>query len=114
MEIFYNLHRETINIIQQVLESINALIHGFKSSHDILLPGHNMGLCISGNVPSWEHPHRYNRSIVSEVAAIVLDEQHLNCGKDIILYQHGTDLLQIRETHSTYDAISYPFLFLEG
>ena len=53
MEIFNDLDRNTINNIQGVLESINALVCGFKSSRDVLLEGHNMGLCISGEAPIW-------------------------------------------------------------
>lgn len=114
MEIFDDLHRDTVNNIQEVLESINALVRGFKSSHDVLQRGQNMGLCISGEIPSGEHPHRYNRQVVSEVAAVVLDEQYMNFGRDIILHQHGGDLLRIKEIHPTYDALSYPLLFPDG
>ncbi|XP_073389622.1 uncharacterized protein [Physcomitrium patens] len=47
MEIFDDLHRDVINNIQEVLESINALVRGFKSSRDVLQRGQNMGLRIS-------------------------------------------------------------------
>ena len=74
MEIFDDLHREIINNIQEVLESINVLVRGFKSSRDVLQRGQNMGLRIFGEVPSGEHPCRYNRQVVPEVAAVILDE----------------------------------------
>lgn len=74
MEIFDDLDRNTVNNIQEVLESINALVRGFKSSRDVLLGGHNIGLCISGEVPIGEHRRRYNRPVVPEMGAVVLDE----------------------------------------
>ena len=55
MEIFDDLNRNTINNIQEVLESINALVRGFKSSQDVLLGGHNMGLRISGEASIGEY-----------------------------------------------------------
>ena len=78
MEIFYDLHRDIINNIQEVLESINALVRGFKSLRGVLQRGQNMGLRISGEVPFGEHPRRYNRQVVSKVAVVVLDEQYMN------------------------------------
>ena len=36
MEIFDYLHHDIVNNIQEVLESINALVRGFKSSRDVL------------------------------------------------------------------------------
>ena len=95
MEIFDDLHRDIVDNIQEVLESINALVRGFKSSRDVLQGGQNIGLRISGEVPTGEHPRRYNRQVVPEVAAVVLDEQYMNYGRDIILHQHGGDLLRI-------------------
>ncbi|XP_073394992.1 uncharacterized protein [Physcomitrium patens] len=114
MEIFDDLHRDVVNNIQEVLESINALVRGFKSSRDVLQRGQNMGLRISGEVPFGEHPRRYNRQVVPEVTAIVLDEQYMNFGRDIILHQRGGDLIRIKEIHPAYDALSYPLLFRDG
>lgn len=114
MEIFDDLDRDIINNIQEILESINALVRGFKSSRDVLQRGQNMGLRISGEVPSGEHSRRYNRQVAPEVAAIVLDEQYMNFGRDIILHQHGGHLLRIKEIHPAYDALSYPLLFPTG
>ena len=114
MEIFDDLDRNTINNIQHVLESINALVRGFKSSRDVLLGGHNMGLRISGEAPIGEHRRRYNRPVVPEVAAVVLDEQHMDSGRDIILHQRGGHLQRIKEIHPAYDALSYPLLFPDG
>ncbi|XP_024392361.1 uncharacterized protein [Physcomitrium patens] len=90
MEIFDDLHRDIVNNIQEVLESINALVRGFKSSRDVLQRGQNMGLRISGEVPFGEHPRRYNRQVVPEVAAVVLDEQYMN----FECYQGVVDALQ--------------------
>ena len=55
MKIFDDFDRNTINNIQEVLKSINALVRGFKSSWDVLLGGHHMGLRISGEAPIGEH-----------------------------------------------------------
>jgi len=73
-----------------------------------------MGLRISDEVPFGEHPRQYNRPIVLEVAAVVLDEQHLDSGRNIILHQLGGNLLRIKETHPAYDVLSYLLLFLDG
>ena len=56
MEIIDDLHRDIVNNIQKNLEFINALVCGFKSLCDVLQGGQNMGLCISGEVPSGKHP----------------------------------------------------------
>ena len=85
MEIFDDLDCNTINNIQEVLESINALVRGFKSLEDVLLGGHNMGLRISGEALIEQHRRRYNRPVVPEIVAVVLDEQYMQSGRDIIL-----------------------------
>ena len=92
MEIFDDLDRNTVNNIQEVLESINALVRGFKSSRDVLLGGHNMGLCISSEAPIGKHSRQYNQPMVPVIAAAVVDEQHMKFGQDIILHQHGGHL----------------------
>ena len=109
MEIFDDLQRETVNIIQEVLGSINALVQGFKSSRDVLSRGHNIRLRISGEVPSGEYPRRYNRPIVPEVDVVVLDEQHLDSDGDIILHQRDGNLLRIKE--SIQLMMLYPILY---
>ena len=96
MEIFDDLHRDIVDNIQEVLESINALVRGFKSLRDVFQRGQNIGLRISDEVPSGEHPRRYNRHVVPEVAAVVLDEQYMNFDRDIVLHQRGGDLLRIK------------------
>ena len=73
-----------------------------------------MGLRISGEAPIGEHRRRYNRPVVPEVAAVVLDEQHTDSGRDIILHQRGGHLQRIKEIHPAYDALSYPLLFPNG
>ena len=73
MEIFDDLHCDIVDNIQDVLESINMLVRGFKSSRDVLQREQNMGLCIFSEVPSDEHPHQCNCQVVSEVV-VVLDE----------------------------------------
>ena len=60
MEIFDDLDHNTINNIQEVLELINAFVRGFKSSRDVFLGGHNMGLRIFGEAPIGKHRRRYN------------------------------------------------------
>jgi len=72
MEMHEDLHRYTISNIQEVLDSID-----FKSSRRILLRGHNVGLCISGEIPMDEYCFRYNRLVVLE---IVVDKQHMEFG----------------------------------
>ena len=114
MEIFDDLDRNTINNIQKVLESINALVRGFKSSRDVLLGGHNMKLRISSEAPIRKHRCRYNRPVVPEIAVVVLDEQHMQSGRNIIFHQRGRHLQRIKEIHPAYDALSYPLLFLDG
>jgi len=114
MEIYYDLHHDIINNIQEVLESINLLVCGFKFLHDILQRGQNLELCISSEVPIGEHPCQYNRQVVPEVDVVVLDERYMNFGRDIILHQHGGDLLRMKEIHPIYDALSYLLLVSNG
>ena len=93
---------------------MNALVRCFKSSWDVLLGGHNMGICISGEAPIGEHHCRYNRPVVPEIVVVVLNEQHMQSGRDIILHQRRGHLQRIKEIHPAYDALSYPLLFLNG
>ena len=57
MKIFTDFQHNIVNNIQEELELVNALIFDFKSSRDILGGGHNLRLCISGEVLIGEHRH---------------------------------------------------------
>ena len=51
-----------------------------------------MKLRISSEAPIGEHRRRYNRLVVPEIVVVVLDEQHMEFGRDIILHQRGGHL----------------------
>ena len=49
--------------------------------------------------------------MVLKIVAVVLDEQRMKSGRDIILHQFGGHLQRIKKIHPIYDALSYPLLF---
>jgi len=51
--------------------------------------------------------------VVLEIV-VVLDKQHMESCRGIILHQLGGALEQIKKIHPTYDALSHHLLFLNG
>jgi len=62
-----------VNNIQEILELINVLVRGFKSSRHVLLEGYNVAFHILGEIPIGEHCCWYNWPTVPKIATIVLD-----------------------------------------
>ena len=97
--------------LHNTIQESNDLARQFNSARDIAPRCADLRLVISGNVPAGEHPRRYNRPAVAEVAAVVLDADQQVGSRDIVLHRRGGGLKFIKEHHPMYDALSYPVLF---
>ena len=73
-----------------------------------------MAIRIATNAPL-DH-RRYNAPVVSEVAALIVDDGEAPAAsRDIILRKvGGGGLKRIYSTNQAYDALSYPLLFPRG
>jgi hypothetical protein len=74
----------------------------------------NIILKINGTTVSiGQRPRRYNSSSVSEVAAVLLDDNNVT-NRDIVLSRQEGGLLRINEIHPAHDALSYSVFTLHG
>ena len=114
LQIFSDLDAATTQVLHQSLQSHNLLVQQFVSARESAANTPNIILKINGTtVPVGQHPRRYNSSSVSEVAAVLLDDNNVT-NRDIVLRRREGGLLRINETHPAYDALSYPLFFPQG
>jgi hypothetical protein len=66
--------------------------------------------------PAANHPRRYNKPTVQEVAAIVVgsDEDRLKLTREILLYKQEGGLKIISDDHPSYDPLHYVLMFPYG
>ena len=118
MEIFGNeLNAEVMNCIHTILHAENILIQSFKTAREVLGDNiTNMRLQITGEVPMGEHERRYNAPTTNgHIGGIILDNEDLNAGStNIVLHQQSGGLKRISMINPSYDAFSYPLLFIDG
>jgi hypothetical protein len=106
--------RDLNNILR---ESSNPYVEVFKQARESQAP--NLAIKIAQSTPD---PRRYNAPSVSEVhfvsnvkvAALIVDSEEVNQGRDIILTKVQGPLQRISSTHQGYDPLSYPLLFPRG
>ena len=109
--------------IAQMLEKCNCLVKSFVSFRDLILSGKvppNVDLILYAHDPTKsQHARKYNIPESSEVAALIVGEQHGPL--DIILRSkadfnsNGLEKLdEISIGHRLRDPLCYPLLFFDG
>ena len=110
-----------MNIIQQLQDMLHqshpyvasiSLSISFKYAlEQMQTPNHKVVINVDKR-PAGEHIRRFNAPSASEVAIVMVGQQH---GKrDIILKHRDNHLTRIMETHRAYDSLQYPLLLPRG
>jgi hypothetical protein len=114
LQIFSDLDAATTQVLHQSLQSHDLLVQQFVSAWGTAANSPNIILKINGTTVSvGQHPRRYNSSSVSEVAAVLLDDNNVS-NRDIAQRRQEGELLRINETHPAHDALSYSVFSPQG
>ncbi|GBM44518.1 hypothetical protein AVEN_175615-1 [Araneus ventricosus] len=97
--------------LQDLLNHHNCYVHSFKSTMNKISPEFKV-VILADKAPHGEHERRFNAPATGEVALIMVGEQH--GARDIILEERSGIIKKIPDTHRSYDALQYPFLFWQG
>ncbi len=127
------IRREIVAAIQEDLRQHNSFARSLKQAVDIIEEraaageGGDRGELIITNdgtcqLPLGEHTRRWNAPEASEVAAILVGEEHVKRGEapsDIVLHyrepvQGRGHLKKVSRTHRAYDPLFYTLLFPNG
>ena len=104
-----------MNIIQQLqdmLHQSHPYVASFKYALEQMQTPNHKVVINADKRPAGEHIRRFNAPSASEVAIVMVGQQH---GKrDIILKHRDNHLTRIMETHRAYDSLQYPLLLPRG
>ena len=110
-----------MNIIQQLQDMLHqshpyvasiSLSISFKYALEQMQTPNHKVVINADKRPAGEHIRRCNAPSASEVAIVMVGQQH---GKrDIILKHRDNHLTRIMETHRAYDSLQYPLLLPRG
>jgi hypothetical protein len=109
----FGVSAQVFEELHQCLEDAgNPYLAVYRQARTI--PGDNVAIRIAADARLDQR--RYNAPIVSEVAALIVDDgEALAASRDIILRKvGGGGLKRIYSTNQAYDALSYPLLFPRG
>lgn len=106
------IKRSIIEQLQTLFHEHNQLIILFKTALD-MMPSDNHKIVIRADkTPAGQHARRFNAPTIDEVAIVVVGEDLES--RDIVLHRQNNQLLRIKETHRSYDALQYPIIFWKG
>ena len=97
--------------LQDMLHHENSYVQSFKSAMEKISPELKL-LILADKTPRGEHERRFIAPTSSEVAVIMVGEQH--GARDIVLEERSGTIRRIADTHRSYDALQYPLLFWQG
>ena len=112
LNLFSGLRRNILEGIQNELLEHNNLITTFKTALDTSNRQNVKIIIKPDKIPTGEHPGRFNAPSSSEVAVLMVNQDHGN--RDIVLSRRDNEKQRICETHKAYDALQYPLLFPRG
>ena len=105
-----------INIVlslQAMLHQYNPYIEMFLTAQERL--NHNLNISLHIKLLDVSHydSRRYNRSTANEITVIMIQtDDESTTERDIMLQARSDRLQRIRETHSSYNPLRYPLMFV--
>ena len=110
MQTIPGLQKHIILDLQRMLHACNSYVQSFKTALELSGTDATCKLVIDADRrPAGQHGRRYNAPLCSEVAVLLVGEEH---GKrDIVLRRRDNNLERVAETHRGYDCMQYPLLF---
>jgi hypothetical protein len=111
-QVFPHLDPEMLFELQQELHLHNPFAQAFRAAGESARSNENVRLFIHAD--HGKDIRRYNMPTVSEVAAIMINNDDHTHGRDIILHSLDGSLQRISEIHGAYDPLQYPLLFPLG
>ncbi|KAG3180198.1 hypothetical protein PC128_g15643 [Phytophthora cactorum] len=107
-----SLNLTTLGELQTILHDVNPPAAVYQSGREHANDSQEMCLALLDN-PRVD-PRRYNRPTAEEVAAIMIDGSPTASHRDAVLRYDRGGFRRIFETHSLYDPLQYPLIYLRG
>eukprot|EP00102_Acyrthosiphon_pisum_P024644 XP_016661854.1 PREDICTED: uncharacterized protein LOC107884402 [Acyrthosiphon pisum] len=105
-----SVRQHTVLQLQNMMHQINCL--EFKAALQNM-PLNEYKIVINANkTPTGHNPGRFNAPTVNEMAVVIVGQEHGR--RDIVIERQNGTLQRISETHRSYDALQYPFIFVSG
>lgn len=104
--------RPVIQDLQNLLHQHNELVKLFKTALEQMPTDEAKVVIKADRTPAGEHQRRFNAPVVSEMAVVLVDQQHDR--RDIVIRRRNDTLQRVCETHRLYDALQYPLIFWKG
>jgi len=117
---FFDFSTIENNIEKQIYDEIrakNPFIRSFKTNIHLIETAPNFNIIISDRVPSGQHDRVFNTPVVTELAAILLGDEHAGItskSRDIVLRKQGAGLDFVPSHHSSYDPLAYVLYHMEA
>lgn len=111
-ELFEGSNAGTFDLLNNILEEAgNPYLAVYKQAREHIGAA-NLKIRIAREAALLD-PRRYNTPTVSEVAALIVDEEGIN-GRDLILSTRDGPLRRIYSSNQGYNSLAYPLLFPNG
>lgn len=104
--------RRIVELLEQFFEQHNRLIGLFKTVMPRLTNDNHIIVIRPDKTPTGEHERRFNAPTINDVAVIIAGDQYQK--RDIRIQRRDNQIINISDTHRSYDALQYPLIFWEG
>ncbi|GMF31490.1 unnamed protein product [Phytophthora fragariaefolia] len=116
--IFADLSPDTLLDIEQMMTEVNPFAQQFLNFAERLRLYQTEGKYIVDTVyrlhEKRSNPRTYNLPTVSEVGATLIEDENLECPRDILLWAKDHNLLRLFESSPMYDPFSILFFHTES
>lgn len=104
--------RRIVGILEPFFQEHNHLIRLFKTLMPRLANDNHVIIIRPDKVPAGQHERRFNAPTIDDVAVIMVGDQFER--RDIRIQRRDDQILNIEDSHRSYDALQYPLIFWEG
>ncbi|GFT11214.1 helitron_like_N domain-containing protein [Trichonephila clavipes] len=104
--------RETVELLENVLQNHNKLLQLFKTLSNRLQNDNYVIVIKADKEPYGEHAGTYNVPTINEVAVVMTGDPTER--RDICVKCRYNAVQTIQDNHHSYDALQYPLIFWEG
>lgn len=111
---FQGLDRDRLQLVQRVLRECNPYVQNFKSNAQRIQEDQSLHIRLTIVDDQGQDPRRYNRPIVSEVAALIPSVPGETSGRHIVMQNVAGGLQYINEYEACYFPLRYPLLYPRG
>lgn len=104
--------KRIVHLLETFFQQHNHLIRLFKTVMPRLTSDNHAIVIRPDKTPTGQHARTFNAPTVNDVAVIIAGDPYAN--RDIKIQRRDNQIMNISDTHRSYDALQYPLIFFEG